>query len=157
MSARKVAFMLVITAAALFTGQLCLVKWSRPGRGPKFLSSLFVGAAQALALLPGISRSGMTISAGLACKMDADEAFRFSFLLSIPAILGALVYKALKVDAGAVISNNSGVYIMGTLAAFVTGLLCLPILRRVIRSKHLFIFGIYCLILGITGILFWGK
>ena len=152
MSSRRVACMLIVTAAILFIGQLCLWRKSRQEKGPTFFSSLIVGIGQAFALLPGISRSGATISTGLVCRMKAEEAFRFSFLLSIPAILGALLYKILKEDIGAIVLIDPGIYIAGTLTAFVTGLACLPLLWRVIRSRKLFIFSLYCLIVGISGI-----
>ncbi|MFC1480608.1 undecaprenyl-diphosphate phosphatase [Candidatus Omnitrophota bacterium] len=147
-SPRKVAFMLV-------AGQLSLWKRTRPGKAPTFFSSLMVGLAQACALLPGVSRSGMTISMGLSAGMKAEEAFRFSFLLSIPIIIAAAAYKALTLDVGAIMSENLTGYAIGMASAFVTGLLSLYLLWRVIRGKRLFIFGMYCLALGVIGIFFW--
>ena len=151
----KVAFMLILTALALFAGQFSLWRRMRPGAGPSFFTSLLVGIAQAFALLPGISRSGMTISTGLIGGMKAEEAFRFSFLLSVPVIIGAVAYKALTLDIGAVISGNLANYAAGMAAAFIVGLLSLRLLWWVIKEKRLFIFGIYCLFLGTIGIIFW--
>ncbi|MFH1552392.1 MAG: undecaprenyl-diphosphate phosphatase [Candidatus Omnitrophota bacterium] len=154
-SPRKVSFMLVLTALALFAGQLSLWKRTRPGKGPTFFSSLLVGIAQACALLPGVSRSGMTISTGLSAGMKAEEAFRFSFLLSVPIVIAAAAYKALTLDVGAIMSENLKSYAIGMASAFVTGLLSLYLLWRVLRGKRLFIFGVYCLTLGVIGIFFW--
>ncbi len=153
-SPRKAAFMLLVTGFVLFAAQLSLRKEPGAGRGPTLLKSFFVGVAQAFALLPGISRSGMTISAGLFGRMSAENAFRFSFLLSIPAILGALLYKMLKADMGQIVANELGAYLAGIAAALVTGLLSLFLLWKVLRTRCLYVFGIYCLLLGITGILF---
>ncbi|MGB3112871.1 MAG: undecaprenyl-diphosphate phosphatase [Candidatus Omnitrophota bacterium] len=154
LSPKKVAFMFIITALALFLGQFCQVKSVRVAKGPTALTSLLVGICQAFALLPGISRSGMTISAGLLGKMDAENSFRFSFLLAVPAIIGALLYKALKIDLSAVVLGDLGSYVAGMTAAFAIGLLSLVFLWRVLRTKRLFIFGIYCLLLGVVGIIF---
>jgi undecaprenyl-diphosphatase len=148
---RKVAFMLILTALALFLGQMVLWKRLNTGRGPTVRSSLLVGAAQALALLPGISRSGMTISAGLLGGMKAEEAFRFSFLLSIPIIAGAVLYKALTVDVAAMISGNSAAYAYGMASAFVAGIISLRLLWWIIRGRRLYVFGIYCFLLGAAG------
>ncbi|RKY42665.1 MAG: hypothetical protein DRP85_02005 [Candidatus Makaraimicrobium thalassicum] len=154
-SPRKVAFMLVLTGIALFAGQISLWKRPDPGKNPTFGTSLLVGIAQAFALLPGISRSGLTISTGLLGGIKAEEAFRFSFLLSIPVILGAMAYGFLTADVSAVVSGNLTGYIAGMAAAFITGLLSLRLLWWVVRRRRLFIFGAYCLFLGAAGILFW--
>ena len=154
-SPKKVAFMFIVTAVALFAGHIGQIKRAQSGKGPTPLKSLFVGICQAFALLPGVSRSGMTISSGLLSGMDKENAFKFSFLLSIPVILGALVYKALKIDVASIVLSNPGSYAVGMIAAFAVGFLSLVLLWKTIRARRLFIFGIYCLLLGITGILFW--
>jgi undecaprenyl-diphosphatase len=154
-SPKKVAFMFIATALALFVGQISQVKRTSSGKGPTALTSLLVGIGQAFALLPGISRSGMTISSGLLGGMNTENAFKFSFLLSIPVILGATLYKALKIDFAGVVLNNLGNYATGMIAAFVVGLLSLMLLWKAVKARRLFIFGIYCLLLGLAGILFW--
>jgi undecaprenyl-diphosphatase len=151
----KVAYLFIVTALVLFAGQISQIKRTRPGKEPTFLTSLLVGISQAFALLPGVSRSGMTISSGLLGGMKAESAFKFSFLLSIPVILGATLYKSLKIDFAGIVLSNSGNYIAGMLTAFAVGFLSLMILWKAVKARRLFIFGIYCLLLGITGILFW--
>ncbi|NQT32895.1 MAG: undecaprenyl-diphosphate phosphatase, partial [Candidatus Omnitrophica bacterium] len=151
----QVAYFFLATGLVLLVGQFFLWKKKGAGKGPAISSSFSVGVAQAFALLPGISRSGTTISAGLASGMKAEEAFRFSFLLSVPAILGALLYKSLKMDAGTVVSEKVLEYGIGMFAAFIVGLLSLRILWWVIKSRKLYIFAIYCLLLGTAGIVFW--
>jgi undecaprenyl-diphosphatase len=96
----------------------------------------------------------MTVSAGIISGLEAEKAFKFSFLMAIPIILAAFGYKALKVDMAAEIGGNLAGYAAGGAAALIVGLASLAILDRVIKSRKLFIFGIYCLLLGIVGILF---
>lgn len=151
----KVSFMFFVTAAALFLGDIFSRLRKGPGRGPTFLSSLIVGLAQALALIPGVSRSGMTISSGIAGGMAEEEAFRFSFLLAIPVIAGAVVYEALKLGTAAVAAGDIVKYGAGMAVAFVFGLVSLNVLRKVVKRKRLSIFAVYCVAIGVLGILFW--
>lgn len=152
---KKVAFMLIATALVLFAGQAAFRVRDMRNENPTLLSSLFVGIAQAFALLAGVSRSGVTISAGLWGGMKAETAFRFSFLLSVPVIIGAVLYRGLKrVAGGAVLMDNPANYIAGALTAFVVGLAGLFVLLKAVRTKRLYIFGIYCLFLGIMGIFY---
>ncbi len=153
-SPRVVSSMFFVTALALFAGQWAL--GARTARAEKisYGRSFFVGIAQAVALLPGVSRSGLTVSAGLLSGLAAGTAFMFSFLMSIPVILAALVYKAVKTDLAAELGSGGLDYAAGMVAAFVVGMLGLMLLRGVIRAKKIYIFGIYCLLLGIVGILY---
>jgi undecaprenyl-diphosphatase len=110
-----------------------------------FFSALLIGCAQMLAVFPGISRSGMTISTGLYKHIDAREAFTFSFILSLPAILGANILEALHVSH---VENVPGI-VAGMVVSFLIGLLALHILKKVVhRWFHLF--GAYCLLAGVV-------
>jgi len=155
-SVRAVAFMLLVTAFMLFAGQVVLWMRKRGGSSPAFTSSFIVGIAQAFALIPGISRSGATISAGLASGMDAKTAFNFSFLMAIPAIIGATVYETLKLGSESALAGNFAAYASGMLCAFAAGLVSLRFLWRVMSGKKLFVFGIYCFLVG-TGVILLGK
>ena len=146
--------MLICTGLVLFAGNIALLKFSGERKGPGLVSSFLVGLSQAFALVPGISRSGMTISTGLASGMKPEEAFRFSFLLSIPAIIGAALYKILTIDVKVALSDNIPSYVLGMLAAFLMGLIGLKFLRVIIEKKKLYVFAIYCIIVGLAGILF---
>lgn len=150
---RKVACMLIVTALILFAGQLSLRKGgSAERKGFTWGNTIFVGIAQAFALLPGISRSGATISAGFLGGMKREMAFTYSFLLSIPAVAGAAIYKGVKNFSGAEkLMNDTAVYYMGTAAAFAVGFMCLPLLSKVIKGDKLYLFGVYCLIAGSIG------
>jgi undecaprenyl-diphosphatase len=151
----KVAFMLLVTGAVLLVGQVALWKRGTAGKELSFFTALVVGIAQAFALFPGISRSGMTISSALAGGVKAEEAFKFSFLLAIPVIAGATLYKALTVDLEAVMAGNTLNYFAGMAVAFVVGLLSLHVLWKIVKGKMLYIFAAYCLVLGAIGIFFW--
>lgn len=149
-----VSFMFMGTAIVLFIAQISL--WGSQGARKEitFFRSLYIGLAQAVALIPGISRSGMTVSTGIIGGMTKEEAFRFSFLLSIPVIAGATIYKAMRVDTWSFVSGNYNNYIAGMLCAFFVGLLSLNILWKVIKTEKLYIFGIYCFLLSIVGLSF---
>jgi len=114
--------------------------------------SLLIGIAQAIAILPGISRSGITIAAGMWLNVEKKEAARFSFLLAVPSILGAVVlsfkdiqYLSLDFKMGLI----SGFFI-----AFIFGYLAIKVLLKFVFKNKFFVFGIYCVILGLIGVLF---
>ncbi|MFH1994285.1 MAG: undecaprenyl-diphosphate phosphatase [Nitrospinota bacterium] len=137
------AAMLLVTGLILFlTGFVTRGHKDRLG----FLDAILIGTAQGIAIMPGISRSGVTISTGIFRKIDAEEAGRFSFLLSIPAILGALLIESRHISL--VESGSASFYIVGAVAAMVAGLLSIHFLMSVLRSKRLAYFAVYCWIIG---------
>jgi len=110
------------------------------------IDALIIGIAQAAALFPGISRSGMTIAIGLLRKLEPKIAYQFSFLLAIPAILGAFSLQIPNlIQQG---QNNYLIYILGALIAFFTGIISLKILAGILKKGKLFWFSFYLLILG---------
>jgi undecaprenyl-diphosphatase len=110
--------------------------------------AVMIGSFQALALLPGVSRSGTTISAGLFRHIRSDAAAKFSFLLSIPAIGGAVVLEL--GDIVGLIPSMAGPLLAGVLVAGVTGLAAIAVLMRAIRAGRLNYFAYYCWVLGIA-------
>jgi undecaprenyl-diphosphatase len=110
--------------------------------------ALIVGCFQALAIAPGLSRSGSTISAGVFLGFDRESAARFSFLLSIPAILGAFVFK-LKDVGGAFAGGSGEAYVVGAIAAAISGFAAVYFLMRWLREHRLRGFAIYTALLGI--------
>ncbi len=110
------------------------------------LVAFLIGIAQVLAILPGISRSGTTITAGRWLKLKREEAFDFSFYLLFPAVLGALLLKIKEVSS--LILN--GVYIGGFFVAFFFGLLSLYLLKKIVVGGKLYLFGIYTFSLSIV-------
>lgn len=116
----------------------------RGNRKVKLLSAFLIGISQMFAVFPGISRSGMTISTGLFSKVSPEESFKFSFLLSLPAILGANLLKLKSISQ----INDFPSIIIGMLCSFIFGLIALKILKGLVdRRFHLF--GIYCLVISI--------
>ena len=120
---------------------------------PSVMQSLIIGVAQGCGTLPGISRSGATIAGSLFCGVDRGTAGEFSFIVSIPAILGAFILE-LK-DIGQVASNiGAECVIAGCAAACFAGYLSLTFLMKMIKKGNLQWFALYLLPLGILGLIF---
>ena len=120
-------------------------------------TSIFIGLAQGLAALPGFSRSGWTIATGLFFGLDRVNAARYSFLLSIPIILGAsMVYPLVKIDIQEAMQYNWSGIIAGTIVSAITGYLCIKYFMKFISKFSLAIFGYYCIIAGILTAVFFG-
>lgn len=119
------------------------------GIGPR--EALLIGIAQGLAVLPGISRSGSTIVTALVLGANRMKAAEFSFFLSIPAILGAVV---LEFDAEAIASGSGGAapYVVGALVSAGAGVIALLLLLGVVRAAKLHAFAVYCWALGVAAI-----
>lgn len=109
--------------------------------------SLIVGFIQAIAIIPGISRSGSTISGGLICGLGKRHAVLFSFFMAIPVILGAAVLE-LKDFSKITASIQPIPILIGGIAAFLTSIVAINILIRVVTKGKLYYFSIYCFILG---------
>jgi len=142
------------STALLVTGSwLILVELlSKPSeKSLKSANALLIGLAQALAIIPGISRSGATIGAGLLSGLKKEEVVSFSFLLSVPAILGATLLSALKTPP-AVAEISFTASLLGMLSAFLIGLVSLRALVFLIKGRKLYLFGIYCLVVGCLGL-----
>ena len=149
-----------ITAALLITAEL-LAKRSRRSlknaSSMSWLEALIVGIFQAVAVIPGISRSGATLAGALSCKLNRDFAARFSFLLSIPAILGAVFFQLIQsnpeakaVDTAlAVTGIGIPEIIAGTLSAALTGFFAIRFMLWIVRTKPLWGFAIYTGLLGL--------
>lgn len=145
-SATTVSYMLLITGALLFMSDRFQGK--RVEKDMNILDSVVIGIIQGISLIPGISRSGSTIAVGIFRGLDGQTAARFSFLLSIPAILGAVVLESRYM--GMIPSSDIAAYLAGMVAAAVTGFLSLRLLLFIIRKHRLSIFAWYCWILGIS-------
>ena len=112
------------------------------------VDALVVGCFQALAIAPGLSRSGATIAGGIFLGFDRPSAARFSFLLSIPAILGAFLFK-LKDISGAFTGASGTAYGLGAVAAAVSGFVAVWFIMRYLKEHRLRVFAIYTLALGV--------
>ncbi len=114
--------------------------------------SIIIGIGQAFAILPGISRSGSTISVGMFAGVKPVMAAEYSFLLSVPAIAGAIVLKAK--DLMNLQTALVGHYLVGTVVSFISGLFAVYLLLDIIRRGKFEYFGIYCLIIGTFGLIY---
>lgn len=149
-STRIVAFTLLLTGIFNIANSR-IIKNQDADKEPtsvSFKQGLVVGLFQALAIIPGISRSGSTVFAGSLQGLDRLKAFRFSFMLSIPVILGASLIQFLKIAETGFVDVVSLNFILAAAAAFVTGLASLNIFRYLIKKARLDLFGYYCLLLG---------
>ncbi len=118
-------------------------------------SSILIAIAQGLAALPGFSRSGLTIATGLLTGSDRTTAAKYSFLLSIPIILGAsMVYPLVKLDFAEVVTYNWNAIIAGTIVSGIVGYLCIKYFLKFVSKFSLSIFGYYCLIMGLVTAVF---
>jgi undecaprenyl-diphosphatase len=111
-----------------------------------YKDSFIIGLFQAVAILPGVSRSGSTIVGGILRKLKFETAFTFSFLLAIPAILGALVLNISKIKLN---NNEFKIGLVGLVISAIFSLIAIKILKKVILRKKIYYFGFYCLILGL--------
>lgn len=119
-----------------------------------YSSAFILGIAQGIATMPGLSRSGTTIATGLMLGYNKKLAVKYSFIMSISAILGAVVVKIGSFKNEAFGSANLPGYILGTIVAGVTGYFSIKYMLKLIKTKRYFGFAIYCAVLGIVAIVF---
>jgi len=145
---KVVGGMLFITGLVLY-----LTRWTKKERRAleqmRWIDAILIGIAQGVAIIPGISRSGGTISTGLFLGLDRELSGKFSFLLSIPAILGATLLEFRKMD----MNQELWTTLIGTTIAFGIGILSLLFLMKIIKVGKIFNFSYYCWSLGIIMII----
>lgn len=154
MFARPVAAagFLLVTAALLIASE----RLGRRERGLDDLAwrdALIIGAAQALAIFPGISRSGATIAAGLTRGLEREPAARFSFLLATPIILGAGLFKGVELVQMGGLMAQAPALVVGFVTAALVGLGCIHFLLSYLRRRRLYPFAAYCALVGIACLL----
>ena len=138
-----VGCMLYITAILLFASDF--LKWKQ--KEINFKNSFFIGLAQAIAILPGISRSGATIAYAIMIGIDREKAARFSFIMVIPIIFGSMIKSLL--DHGLSFENFDLISLsLGFISAFVTGLFACKWMILLVKKSKLYFFSIYCLVVG---------
>jgi undecaprenyl-diphosphatase len=163
-------FAFLITSALLIGAELLAKRGAIRGDSAKnaatatWLDALVIGIMQAIAIIPGVSRSGATLSGALSRRLDRDFAARFSFLLSIPAILGAVVFQLKDLVKGTAAEASDGVAIVGgigaaamiagTLSAAIVGFFAVRFMLKIVREKSLWGFAIYTGVLGLLVLLF---
>ena len=139
-----IGFALIITGGLLFVSEKYVTKGNKTEKTMTLGDAIIIGLAQAAAVLPGLSRSGTTISVGLARGLSASFAVRFSLLLSIPAVFGATIaslYSAIKTGIDL---SRLPVYLAGFIVATVVGFFAIQLIRRLINKGGLSKFAYYC-------------
>jgi undecaprenyl-diphosphatase len=137
---------LVVGIALLITGTILFVTQYFQGNNElNWKNTTIIGISQASALVPGISRSGTTISIGLLQGIDGEKAARFSFLLSIPAILGASLLNIKEITQAA----NLNIMLYGFIASIITGYISIKLLLKIIKVQKFHYFSYYCWFLGV--------
>ncbi len=144
-----VGLMLLVTASFLAVSHFIKKK----ERSITFLDALIIGIAQAIAVIPGISRSGATISTGMMLGNRKDELAKFSFLMVLVPVLGANFIELISPDkiAG---GTSTGVMLVGALAAFISGYIACKWMINLVKKSKLIWFSVYCIIVGLLTILF---
>ncbi|WP_420603879.1 undecaprenyl-diphosphate phosphatase [Flagellimonas sp.] len=148
-----VGIMLLITAVLLYLADLA----KTTDKGVSYRSAFVIGVAQAVAILPGISRSGATISAAVLLGVDKSKSARFSFLMVVPLIVGKMAKDLLSGDVNFV-GDQAIAMGAGFIAAFIAGLAACTWMIKLVRQSKLSYFAIYCLIVGLIAIAWsiWG-
>src|SRR4030043_227154 len=147
---QRVGVMMICTGLILAVTIFISAGYARR-RDVGLLSSLAVGGAQGLAIIPGISRSGTTIVCGMACGMERELSARFSFLLSLPAIIGAMI---LQLNFEGLRGSDIFPLLLGLVTSAISGFFALKILMGAVRRGRLFYFAPYCWLVGLLIILF---
>ena len=148
--AKSSAIQLAVNAIVLVAAELASARHSRRGRLRSMedlgvVDAIAIGSAQAVSILPGISRSGATISTALAMKVERDSAARFAFLLSIPALAGAAVVELPELGG---VTLDASAAIAGFVASLVFSYAAIAGLIRYLRTNTLYPFAAYCVIAG---------
>lgn len=138
-----VGSMLLGTALLLFVAE----KTKHSQEEISYPKAILIGLAQGIAILPGISRSGATIATALLLKVNKEKAARFSFLMVIPLILGKVAKDFLSWEVHFNTENTTAL-LVGFLAAFISGLLACQWMLRLVKNSKLYIFAIYCALVG---------
>ena len=141
-----VSVALIITGFFLFLTRFAREKTTKVSP----LNSIIIGISQAVALFPGISRSGATISAGMLLGIKRGKSAEFSFILAVPAILGATLFETVEVvRAGSLEKSLIMPLSMGMVISFIVGYFSLKLLLKVVKSRKFFWFSFYCIALGL--------
>lgn len=142
-----VGFMLIITGLLLYLAD----RARKTEKSVGYWDALIIGLAQAVAILPGISRSGATISSSVLLGVDREKSARFSFLMVVPLILGKMAKDILSGELGES-SAQALPLVTGFIAAFLTGLLACVWMIKLVKNSKLTYFSIYCFIVAIIAI-----
>lgn len=150
-----VGVLLIITGVMLFISEFISKRIQVKTDKVTWKSAVLIGLAQGLAALPGLSRSGWTIATGLFAGLDRLSCARFSFLLSIPIILGAsAIYPLTEIHPSEFATYNWSAILIGTVVSGIVGYLCIKYFLKFLEKFTLSVFAYYCLIIGFLATVF---
>lgn len=138
-----IGFMLILTGFLLFVADK-MPKGTRTEKNMRVRDALIIGVCQAVATIPGLSRSGTTIAAGMATGLDRSFAVRFSFLMSLPAVLGANILSLAKAAKAGIDVSLLPAYLIGMLVAMVSGIAAIGLVKRLTSKGRFGAFSYYC-------------
>ena len=148
-----IGFALIITGCLLFAADRLVSQGNRTEKNMTVKDALIIGFAQAFALIPGLSRSGTTITVAMTRGFDRNFAVRFSLLLSIPAVLGSLILSLVHALSAGVNWQLAPVYLLGFVVSALVGYGSVKLLRTIVRKNRFGKFSYYCWAVGILTIL----
>jgi undecaprenyl-diphosphatase len=144
--------LLAVGVALLITGFVLFVSERRKtDRELSYLDSLLIGTAQGIAITPGISRSGVTIATGLLRRVKKEIAFKYSFLLSVPAVIGATAMESRDLVVGNV---DVVALFLGAITSMMVGYISLKFLQKIVMKEKFHLFAYYCWIVGLITVFF---
>ena len=150
-----VGICLCVTAVLLYLSEWLSKRRAGMGHEVGYKDAIIIGLAQAVAVLPGLSRSGTTIATGLLCGVKKESVTKFSFLMVLIPILGEAFLELLDILSGEVVSSLGIVpMVVGFVAAFVSGCLACRFMINIVRRQKLVYFAVYCLVAGVFAIVY---
>lgn len=150
-----VGICLIITAILLWLSEFLTKRMNTTGHEITYRDAIIIGCAQAVAVLPGLSRSGTTIATGLLCGVKKESVAQFSFLMVLIPILGEAFLDLLKLIGGEMTTSIDRLpLVVGFVAAFLTGCFACRFMINIVRRQKLIYFAIYCLCVGIFAIVY---
>ena len=144
-----IAIMMIVFALVMYAVDH-VAKLDRDLEALTWTDAILIGFAQALALCPGVSRSGVTMMTGLAVRLDRESAARYSFLLSVPVIGGAAAYKALHVAKDGLPAGTAMPFVVGIASAAISGMVAIWFVLRYLKSHNFNLFVLYRIVVGVA-------
>lgn len=147
-----IGVMLILTGCVLYVSDR-MQQGNKTEKNITVLDALTIGLCQCVAVIPGLSRSGVTITAGIATGLRRDFAVRFSFLMSVPAVLGASILSLVDAVKMGIDPSSVPAYLIGMVAAMISGIITISIFRRLFDNGKFGGFSYYCWVMGVLSII----
>ena len=147
-----IGVMLILTGCLLYVSDKML-PGNKNNKSMTVFDALIIGLCQSVATIPGLSRSAVTITAGIATGLRRDFAVTFSFLLSVPAVFGAAILSFADAFREGIDWQSVPAYLVGTAAAMLSGVICIHLLRYISRKRKFGGFSYYCWVVGVLSII----